>query len=107
MDTRASDQLLRNLGFPLLKVHSSYSHHDFITPCRRILVIGPMGSGKTEFTARVWRDSKVALKKKGLAATLTTTGTVDRREVFVVRSSLDKARFPDYPDDALAFRGGY
>lgn len=107
MDTRASDQLLRNLGFPLLKVHSSYSHHDFITPGRRILVIGPMGSGKTEFTARVWRDSKVALKKKGLAATLTTTGAVDRREVFVVRSSLDKTRFPDYPDDALAFRGGY
>lgn len=100
-------KLLENLGFPLLKVHSSYAHHDFITPGRRILVIGPMGSGKTEFTARVWRDSRIALKKQGQAAAKTTSGLVDRREVFVVRSSLDKARFPDYPDDALAFRGGY
>lgn len=100
-------QLLKNLGFPLVKVHSSYSHHDFATPGRRILVIGPMGSGKTEFTARVWRDGRIALRKKGLAASLTTSGGVDRRKVFVVRSSLDKSRFPDYPDDALAFRGGY
>lgn len=107
MDISETGQLLRNLGFPLLCVHSSYSHHDFIAPGRRILVIGPMGSGKTEFTARVWRDSRVALKKKGLAASLTTSGSVDRREVFVVRASLDKSRFPDYPDDALAYRGGY
>ena len=107
IDTGETGQLLRNLGFPLLKVHTSYSHHDFITPGRRILVIGPMGSGKTEFTSRVWRDSKVALKKKGQAVSLTTKGNVDRREVFVVRSSLDKTRFPDYPDDALAFRGGF
>lgn len=100
-------QLLRNLGFPLLNVHSSYAHHDFITPGRRILVIGPMGSGKTEFTARVWRDSKIALRKQGLATTLTRKENVDRREVFVVRAGLDKSRFPDYPDDALAYRGGY
>lgn len=106
-DNAETGKLLENLGFPLLKVHRSYAHHDFISPGRRILVIGPMGSGKTEFTARVWRDSRVALKKQGLAAVKTTTGRVDRREVFVVRSSLDKARFPDYPDDALAFRGGY
>jgi len=106
-DTSDTGQLLKNLGFPLLKVHASYSHHDFITPGRRILVIGPMGSGKTEFTARVWRDSKVALRKNGKAVNLTTTKGVDRREVFVVRASLDKTRFPDYPEDALAFRGGY
>lgn len=106
-DNGETGKLLENLGFPLLKVHSSYAHHDFISPGRRVLVIGPMGSGKTEFTARVWRDSRVAQKKRGLAAAKTATGRVDRREVFVVRSSLDKARFPDYPDDALAFRGGY
>lgn len=107
MDNGETGQLLKNLGFPLLRVHSSNSHHDFITPGRRILVIGPMGSGKTEFSARVWRDSKVALKKKGHAVSLTTNNGIDRREVFVVRASLDKARFPDYPDDALAFRGGF
>lgn len=107
MDGIETGQLLRNLGFPLLRVHASYSHHDFATPERRILVIGPMGSGKTEFTARVWRDGKIAARKRGAAATLTTTGSVDRREVFVVRMSLDKTRFPDYPDDALAYRGGF
>ncbi|HNX73394.1 MAG TPA: thymidine kinase [Spirochaetales bacterium] len=105
--TNETDQLLRNLGFPLLRVHHSYSHHDFVTPKRRILVIGPMGSGKTEFTARVWRDSKVALKKKGQVAALTSSKGIDRRQVFVVREALDKARFPDYPEDALAYRGGY
>jgi thymidine kinase len=107
MDINEAGQLLNNLGFPLLEVHRSYSHHDFKTPGRRILVIGPMGSGKTEFTARVWRDSKVAQKKQGSAAMLTSFAGVDRRNVFVVRSSLDKARFPDYPEDALAYRGGY
>ncbi|HEY9053577.1 MAG TPA: thymidine kinase [Rectinemataceae bacterium] len=107
MESEDTGQLLKNLGFPLLRVHSSYSHHDFASPSRRILVIGPMGSGKTEFSARVWRDGTVARRKKGLAASLTTSSGVDRREVFVVRASLDKERFPDYPEDALAFRGGY
>lgn len=106
-DKGETEQLLKNLGFPLLRVHSSYSHHDFVTPSRRILVIGPMGSGKTEFSARVWRDSKVALKKQGRAASLTRLGGTDRRNVFVIRATLDKSRFPDYPDDALAYRGGY
>ncbi len=100
-------QLLRNLGFPVLKAHRSYAHFDFRPAGRRILVIGPMGSGKTEFTARIWRDSRVALRKVGRVAALTSSGGADRRNVFVVRSSLDGARFPGYPEDALAFRGGY
>ncbi|MDP3179798.1 MAG: thymidine kinase, partial [Spirochaetaceae bacterium] len=45
--------------------------------------------------------------KKGAARAATSTDGADRREIFVVRSSLDAARFPDYPADALAFRGGY
>jgi thymidine kinase len=102
-----SAQFLKSLGFPLLKVHSSYAHYDFITPSRRILIIGPMGSGKTEFTARIWRDSGIALRKKGSVEKLTAGLGIDRREVFVVRSSLDHSRFPDYPEDALAYRGGY
>ena len=102
-----STQFLRNLGFPLIRVHHSYDHFDFTKAGRRILVIGPMGSGKTEFSARMWRDSLVALRKgKGVTA-LTRTAGADRREIFVVRSSLDKTRFPDYPPDALAYRGGY
>lgn len=100
-------QFLKSLGFPLLSIHHVATHHDFSAAGRRTLVIGPMGSGKTEFSARIWRDSRIALKKRGKAARLTTSGMVDRRDVFVVRSTLDKSRFPDYPDDALAYRGGY
>ena len=102
-----SAQFLRNLGFPLVRVHHSLNHFDFQRPRRRILVIGPMGSGKTEFSARMWRDSLVALKKGDAVASTTSTDGADRREIFVVRSSLDSARFPDYPADALAYRGGY
>jgi thymidine kinase len=102
-----SAHLLRNLGFPLLEVHHPFNHFDFARPGRRILVVGPMGSGKTEFSARMWRDSLVARRKTGLAKAETTTQGADRRRIFVVRQALDTERFPDYPPDALAYRGGY
>ena len=98
---------LKSLGFPELRVHHSFNHFDFTRPSRRILVIGPMGSGKTEYSSRVWRDSSVARKKSSAVGKLTKSGTADRRNVFFVRSKLDAGRFPDYPDDALAYRGGY
>ncbi len=98
---------LRNLGFPELRVHHSFDHFDFTKPSRRILVIGPMGSGKTEFSARMWRDAKIARKKGAVVAKRVTTAGADRRKIFFVRSSLDGGRFPDYPADALAYRGGY
>lgn len=98
---------LKSLGFPSIRVHHSFNHFDFTRPSRRILVIGPMGSGKTEYSARVWRDAKVARKKSGYIGAQTTTDNADRRNVFFIRSLLDAGRFPDYPDDALAYRGGY
>lgn len=98
---------LKSLGFPEFTIHHAFNHFDFSRPSRRILVIGPMGSGKTEYSARVWRDSQVVLGKSDLLMPLTSAGTADRRKVFVVRSRLDDQRFTDYPDDALAFRGGY
>jgi len=106
-DEKTADAFLRSLGFPAIKVHHSYDHFDFTRPGRRILVIGPMGSGKTEFSARMWRDSRVALRKGKAVAARTTTAGADRRVIHFVRSRIDKARFPDYPDDALAYRGGY
>ncbi len=102
-----TERFLKSLGFPVVNVHTSNNHHDFTRPSRRILVIGPMGSGKTEFSSRVWRDSRVALKKSEEVAELTTSNGADRRRVFFVRSSLDGGRFPDYPEDALAYRGGF
>lgn len=98
---------LKSLGFPSVRIHHSFNHFDFSRDSRRILVIGPMGSGKTEYSSRVWRDSLVALKKSKKIAKLTSTGNADRRKVFFIRSMLDKNRFPDYPADALAYRGGY
>lgn len=118
---RDGDDFLKSLGFPALRVHEAVRHFDFRSSSRRILVIGPMGSGKTEYSARLWRDAQVA-RRKGRAVADSTTradgqahlfrldegmGDADRREVFFVRSIMDRSRFPDYPDDALAFRGGY
>ena len=98
---------LKSLGFPELAVHHAFNHFDFVRPGRRILVIGPMGSGKTEYSSRVWRDSRVALRKTGEVRGLTTTEGADRRKVFFIRSLLDAGRFPEYPEDALAYRGGF
>jgi len=98
---------LKSLGFPDLKIHHSINHFDFTKKNRKILVIGPMGSGKTEFSARIWRDSKVALKKSNMVKGMTTDGDADRRIVFYIRSKIDSRRFEDYPEDALPYRGGY
>jgi thymidine kinase len=100
-------RFLTSLGFPHFRIHHSFNHFDFTKGGRRILVIGPMGSGKTEYSARVWRDSRVALKKTPAVSDQVVTSGADRREVFFIRSLLDAKRFPDYPDDALAYRGGY
>lgn len=102
-----TDNFLKSLGFPSIEIHQSFSHFDFSRPGRRFLLIGPMGSGKTEFAARVWRDASIALKKSDAVKQLTATGVVDRRQVFFVRSNLDNSRFEEYPSDALPYRSGY
>ncbi len=111
MNTGSHEQdtlhFLKSLGFPEFRFHHAFNHFDFVRPARRILVIGPMGSGKTEYSSRVWRDSRVVLRKSAELANRTTTDGADRRRVFFVRSRLDSRRFTDYPDDALAYRGGY
>ena len=108
-ETRSSESLdfLKSLGFPAFQSHSAFNHFDFVRSARRILVIGPMGSGKTEYSSRVWRDARVVRSKSNALGSETTTGGADRRNVFVVRSRLDDSRFTEYPSDALAYRGGY
>ncbi len=105
-DTQTKD-FLKSLGFPDLKIHHSINHYDFTKSNRRILIIGPMGSGKTEFSARIYRDSKIALEKSDEVRRLTTDKGADRRIIFYIRSKIDTKRFEEYPEDALAFRGGY
>jgi len=97
---------LKSLGFPDLRVHHSINHYDFTKRNRKIIIIGPMGSGKTEFSARIYRDSQVALKKSDKVKALTTDGNADRRKVFYIRTKIDSKRFVDYPRDALAYRNG-
>lgn len=113
--------LFKNLGFPSIVMHEPKSHFDFRADTRRILVVGPMGSGKTEYAAHVWRDAQVARTKSAAVQRMTSgsnsqqdlfdpasgIGSADRRHTFFVRPALDKERFPDYPDDALAHRSGY
>ena len=105
--TGETGDFLKSLGFPSIRIHGSRNHFDFTHESRRILVIGPMGSGKTEFSAGVWRDARIAQRKSKDIADLTTTEGADRRKVFFVRSQLDAGRFEEYPEDALAYRGGY
>ncbi len=102
-----AEDFLKSLGFPTIDVHETFSHFDFTSPGRRVLLIGPMGSGKTEFSARVWRDAAIAQKKSDVVRMRTSTGDVDRRRVFFIRSEIDGARFSDLPEDALCYRGGY
>lgn len=97
----------RTLGLPELRVHHATNHFDFTRQGRRILVVGPMGSGKTAFAAQIWRDSKVAREKDTDIPGCRTADGADLRNVFFVRSRLDSRRFSDYPHDALAYRGGY
>ena len=98
---------MKSLGFPDLRVHHSINHFDFTKSDRRILIIGPMGSGKSEFSARIYRDSEVAMRKSEEVRQLTTSESVDRRNVFYIRSKIDDKRFAEYPANSIAYRGGY
>ena len=95
----SGEDFLKSLGFPTITVHDTFTHFDFLSPGRRVLLIGPMGSGKTEFAARVWRDAAIAQKKSERVRAMTSTGMLDRRKVFFIRSEIDSSRFQDYPDD--------
>jgi len=98
---------LKSIGFPDIRIHHSTNHFDFTKKDRRILIIGPMGSGKTEFSARIYRDSKIALEKSEKVCEVTKSNGADRRIVSYIRSKIDRKRFEDYPEDTLAYRGGY
>ncbi len=106
-DKDETSDFLKSLGFPSLDVLDTFTHFDFTLSGRRVLLIGPMGSGKTEFAARVWRDANIAQKKSDIVKKATSYKDIDRRNVFFIRSQVDANRFNEYPEDALAFRSGY
>lgn len=99
---------LANIGFRSTAIHRSFDHFDFSRGSRLILVVGPMGAGKTEFAARVWRDAEVAQKKAAsVGKQTTTTSGADRRNIFIVKNALDAIRFPRNPRRSLSYRGGW
>ena len=65
------EDFLKSLGFPSLEIHNTFSHYDFSKPGKRVLLIGPMGSGKTEYSSRIWRDAGIAQKKGEAVRALT------------------------------------
>ena len=71
--TGVAGDFLKSLGLPSIRIHGSRNHFDFTHSKRRILVIGPMGSGKTEFSAGIWRDARIAQRKSNAIAAATTT----------------------------------
>lgn len=107
MNQETSD-FLKNIGFRSTAIHRSFDHFDFSRGGRIILVVGPMGAGKTEFVTRIWRDAQVIKKKSAMVSGHTTTKHgADRRNIFIVKNKLDALRFPSNPRNSLSFRGGY
>ncbi len=100
------DSLFRLLYQKNVTVHQYFDHFNFLDHSKAILVVGPMGSGKTEYARRVWKDSQVARRKSQYIAECTSTGSRDRRRVIYCRSALDLSRFEQYPKDMLVSRAG-
>ncbi len=101
------DSLMKILYQKNVEVHHFFDHFNFVDHSKSILVVGPMGCGKTEYARRIWKDSQIARKKSKRIANQTSSGSYDRRNVMYCRSSLDLLRFADVPPDALVSRGGY
>ena len=87
-NSEQTKSFMKSLGFPDIRIHHSINHFDFTKKDRRIIIIGPMGSGKSEFSARIYRDSQVALKKSRTVGDMTTDSDADRRVVFYVRAQI-------------------
>ncbi len=84
----------------------SISHFDFKVKINLILVVGPMGSGKTEYAAKIYKDSLIVRKKSFKVLGNVIKGNRSRVNVFYIRNFFDKRRFQDYPENVIPYRGG-
>ncbi|UGQ17564.1 thymidine kinase [Borrelia sp. RT1S] len=84
----------------------SVSHFDFRSSLNLMLVVGPMGSGKTEYAARIYKDSLVIKNKSLKILNSITKGSRNRANVFFIRNVLDRKRFKDCPENGIPYRGG-
>ncbi len=100
-------QIMHVLGVPHADLHMMPHHFDFSIPSRRFMIIGPMGSGKTEYSLRIFRDAQVLHQKSRNIIEKTHSGQADRLKVAFVRLKLDKQkRFQVDGHDEVSFRGG-
>ncbi len=79
----------------------SISHFDFKVKINLILVVGPMGSGKTEYAAKIYKDSLIVRKKSFKVLGNVIKGNRSRVNVFFIRNFFDKRRFQDYPENVI------
>lgn len=108
MSNEKSSSFISALGFSRATLHSPLEHFDFRQEGRIFMVLGPMGSGKTQFAAQVWRESLLINKKSSqILKQIQTSYGAKRTDVFFIRSRLDSSRFQDNPKDSLSYRGGY
>ncbi|UPA16634.1 thymidine kinase [Borrelia coriaceae] len=84
----------------------SISHFNFKDNLNLMLIIGPMGSGKTEYAAKIYKDSLIIKNKSSKVLNSITKGCRNRADVFFIRNILDKKRFKDYPENVIPYRGG-
>lgn len=84
----------------------SISHFDFKVKINLILIVGPMGSGKTEYAAKIYKDSLIVRKKSFNVLGNAIKGNRSRVNVFFIRNFFDKRRFQDYPENVIPYRGG-
>ncbi|AHH06857.1 Thymidine kinase [Borrelia crocidurae DOU] len=84
----------------------SISHFNFKDNLNLMLIIGPMGSGKTEYAAKIYKDSLIIKNKSSEILASITRGLRNRANVFFIRNILDKKRFKNYPENVIPYRGG-
>ncbi|BCR21387.1 thymidine kinase [Borrelia miyamotoi] len=84
----------------------SISHFNFKDNLNLMLIVGPMGSGKTEYAAKIYKDSLIIKNKSFKILASITKGFRNRANVFFIRNILDKKRFKDYPENVIPYRGG-
>lgn len=101
------NEFFRNLGINHDLKYFKNNHFNFSEGNRIIMLIGGMGAGKTEYSAKICRDSKILLKKSNVVKEDFSYGEFDRRKVFYVKNFLDSSRFTKDGDNALSYRGGF
>ena len=100
------NKVFKSMGINSLSNLHYQEHFNFLKEKRIILIIGAMGSGKTQYAASIYKDSKVLKNKNSTIKAEFSYKDYDRRNVFYVKNYLDSARFNTNKKNSLNYRGG-